>query len=399
MHAAKLLQNLTEKSCPDVHKSRSRCLFDVVTSLIDSRQLWISALGRNIRNNTTGKHNIKKVDTLVGNEKLHRDRVSYYKYFSSLLIGSKQRPIIIVDWSPISGDCEHNFLRASVTGLGRTLTIYEEVHEQKYSTNRTVHKNFLKKLSGILPEGCRPIVVTDAGFRNTWFQLIAELDWDFIGRLRHNTYIKISDESDWQGARTLHSQATATERFIGQTTVAKSNPMKMGMYMMLGKKKNRIKKTKKGKKCQSSNSKKQARSAREPWVIVTSLSHNNSTAKKVMKIYKLRMQIEESFRDLKDKRYGFRLPESGTKNVMRLENLLLFALIATFAVWLAGQVAMNNKWHHQMQANTIRNRAVLSIAFIGLHVLRDLQFYKMRRKELFEAIHILHGYVVEWENA
>ena len=44
MHAARLLQTITEKSCPSVHKLRSRCLFDVVTSLIDCGQLWISAL-------------------------------------------------------------------------------------------------------------------------------------------------------------------------------------------------------------------------------------------------------------------------------------------------------------------------------------------------------------------
>ena len=61
MHAARLLQTMSEKSCPTIHKKRSGCLFEVVTSLIDCGQLWISALGRNIRNETTAKHNIKKV--------------------------------------------------------------------------------------------------------------------------------------------------------------------------------------------------------------------------------------------------------------------------------------------------------------------------------------------------
>jgi len=399
MHAVRLLQTMTEKSCPSVHKKRSNCLFDVVGSLVDGGQLWISALGRNLRNQTTAKHNIKKVDCLVGNEKLHRDRLVYYKHLAAVLIGARQHPIIIIDWSPINGDCDHNFLRASVTGLGRTLTIYEEVHELKYYANNKVHESFLKKLSEIIPNGCCPVVVTDAGFRNPWFKHIVDLGWDFIGRLRHNTYVQIGSEATWQGATSLHSLATATPKHLGYATVAKANPMDMNMYIMSGKKKDRVKKTRNGKKCQSSNSKKYEKSAKEPWVIITSLSHGHATAKKVMKIYKLRMQIEESFRDLKDKRYGFRLPESGTKHVMRLENLLLIALLATFAIWLAGQVAINNKWHYQLQANTVRHKSVLSIAFIGLQVLRDLQFYKLRRDELLEAVSILQGYVSYWENA
>ncbi|HFF3631523.1 hypothetical protein OQJ02_11835 [Legionella sp. PATHC032] len=55
------------------------------------------------------------------------------------------------------------------------------------------------------------------------------------------------------------------------------------------------------------------------------------------------MQIEGAFKDIKNKRYGFRLPESGTKSIERLENLILIALLATVVAWLAGQVAISNK--------------------------------------------------------
>jgi hypothetical protein len=88
-----------------------------------------------------------------------------------------------------------------------------------------------------------------------------------------------------------------------------------------------------------------------------------------MKLYKLRMQIESAFKDIKNKRYGFRLPESGTKDIMRLENLILVALLAMVATWLAGQVGLINKWQYQIQANTVRDVAVLSITFLGLHIL------------------------------
>lgn len=76
MRGIKLLQTLLEKSCPKIHKKRIGCIFDVVESLLGCKKLWISALGRGIKNKTTAKHNIKKVDTLVGNRLLHADRHS-----------------------------------------------------------------------------------------------------------------------------------------------------------------------------------------------------------------------------------------------------------------------------------------------------------------------------------
>lgn len=54
MHAVRLLQTKIEKSCPSIHKKRSNCLFEVVHSLIDCGKLWISSLGRGVKNQTTG---------------------------------------------------------------------------------------------------------------------------------------------------------------------------------------------------------------------------------------------------------------------------------------------------------------------------------------------------------
>lgn len=397
MHVVRLLQTNIEKSCSTIHKKRSACLFEVVCSLIDCGKLWISALGRGLKNQTTAKHNIKKVDSLIGNKKLHEEREYIYKYVASRWIGSKTRPIVIVDWSPVSADCKYYFLRASVTGIGRAMTIYEEVHSQKHYANNTIHTHFLRKLSSILPMNCRPIVVTDAGFRNTWFTLITQLGWDFIGRVRHQTLIKIGEE-DWVCVKSLYSHATSTPKYLSRATIAKRNPLNASLYIYKEQSKGRMRKTIQGEKCQSSNSKKYAKGANEPWVIITSLPDGLNSAKKITKIYKLRMQIEGAFKDIKNKRYGFRLPESGTKSSNRLENLILIALIATVVAWLAGQVAIVNKWHYQIQANTIRNLPVLSITFIGLHILRHLSFYKMRKKQLMEAFAYISNHVVNWEN-
>ena len=37
----------------------------------------------------------------------------------------------------------------------------------RYNSPR-IHQEFLERLNAVLPEGCRPIMVTDAGFRGPW---------------------------------------------------------------------------------------------------------------------------------------------------------------------------------------------------------------------------------------
>jgi hypothetical protein len=56
------------------------------------------------------------------------------------------------------------------------------VHARKYLTARGVHRQFIKRLAARLPAKQRPpIILTDAGFRTTWFRMIAAqalaLDW------------------------------------------------------------------------------------------------------------------------------------------------------------------------------------------------------------------------------
>jgi len=398
MHTMKLLQNLIEKSSPSIHKKRLSCLLDVVGSLLDVSKLWISALGRHIKNNTSEKHNIKKVDTLIGNGRLHQERILFYKMVSQLIIGSKKHPVILVDWSMISPKTSHYFLRASVAMKGRAHTLYEEVHPLNCYANSTIHRTFLNTLKCILPQDCIPIIITDAGFRNPWFRAILDLGWHFIGRLRYQTRIQqVGDSDEWIPVKNFHSQVGNTANYMGKFLVARTKPLEVNMYSVKQKKRYRLKKTKLGQKCQSGHSKKHAKGAQEPWILMTSLPHRHSSAEKVVKLYQQRMQIEESFRDLKNKRDGFRLSESGTSNIKRLENLLLIALLATFVVWLTGIIAIQKQWHYQMQANTVRDRAVLSIFFIGLRVFKKPKQFHLNITELYDAINLLKQLVIHEE--
>jgi hypothetical protein len=83
------------------------------------------------------------------------------------------------------------------------------------------------------------------------------------------------------------------------------------------------------------------------------------------------MQIEEAFRDLKSTRFGLSLELHRTYQVERLQVLLLIATLALRVAWLIGKATELTGQHRHYQANTVRDRVVLSTIFVGLKVIDD----------------------------
>ncbi len=94
-----------------------------------------------------------------------------------------------------------------------------------------------------------------------------------------------------------------------------------------------------------------------------------------MVIYKKRMQIEESFRDLKNARNGFSLRQCRSCGKKRLDIALLIGALAMLVLWIIGMAAKLKNMQYGFQSNTIRNRDVLSIINIGWQALeRRIRF-------------------------
>ena len=66
---------------------------------------------------------------------------------------------------------------------------------------------------------------------------------------------------------------------------------------------------------------------------------------------------------------GFSLNDTGTRNIERLNILLLIIYIASIGLWFVGQCAKENEYHYQFQVNTIKHRDVLSSIYLGWQIL------------------------------
>lgn len=363
MRAIKVLHQNIASLLPFVHAKRLTVVFWAVQTLLVGNRLSLTGIGRakksRGKNDHGVKHSIKRVDRLLGNKKLHNEMLLFFYAIASILVGGKKRPVILVDWT--EAGLEHVALVAALPTDGRALTVYAEVHPLKKVGNPTVQKHFLRKLHAILPTGCRPIIVTDAGFQNGWFKEIFSWGWDFVGRVRGSVMARPERGTRWRSIKELFDRAVFQARDLGFWFIAKYNPVGLRLVVI---KKRCIKTSIHG----TTAAKKGRKRAMEPWLLATSLA--DTTPKKIVEFYGWRMQIEETFRDAKNHRFGWSFEDSRSTSCERILVLLLIAALGMLAVTLLGQAAEQRRDHLNYQANrTRRKRRVLSLFFLGKNII------------------------------
>jgi len=398
MKAIKLLHKNLLAACPDIHEVRLKALMAGVASALTEHQITVTSLGRNLKSKskTHTKHDIKRMDRLIGNPHLHAERKGIYRYLSSQLIGHQKHPILIADWSPIPGREIFQVLRVSIPMGGRSLTIYEECFKEKYLNSTQVHDSFLDELSGILPEGCQPIILSDAIFKTPWFKTVERKGWYWVGRVRGNVQLSL-DGHTFQGCTSIMNLATDTATDLGTVLYSKHTQFPCQGVLFHGRIKGMHKKKKRGGISQDGKDKYYAKKAKQPWLLIAHLPERFNTPKKIVSLYRQRMQIEEGFRDTKNQQYGVGLAQAKSKYAKRYNNLLLLAALTLFLLWCIGKVAVDKKYHYHLQANTTRHKAVLSYIYLAMQIIDDRR-YKIKKKEFRPVFEQISQFTTKIEN-
>jgi len=386
MHIKDILQEKIQ-SVYSIHKTRLNCLLNFGISLARHKRLTVTNLGRDLENKKySTKTAIRTADKLIGNKKLDDDRLFIYQSLSSYLIRNNVEPIILVDWSDLNDMHDIWLLRATLATGGQGLTIYEKVYNYSDYNNQLIHEKFLDDLELVLGEHVKPIIITDAGFKDGWFKAVEEKGWNYVGRVRGKTSYSEDEGANWHCIHDLYENAEKKAKYVGEVLLAKRKRRKT--HMILSKQCQDKRPYKKTKGIRSGQDPKRYRqSYEEPWLLVTSLEEAKTNPTKIIALYKKRMQIESSFRYLKSQ-YGLRNSESQTRICYRYSNLLLVALIAQIITWLCGRLGEKMGLEKKYQANTIRNRKVLSTLFLGNALLKSqkINLSKIPIKRLFGDI-------------
>lgn len=103
---------------------------------------------------------------------------------------------------------------------------------------------------------------------------------------------------------------------------------------------------------------------KEPWILATNLPLG-VTPLDIINLYFKRMQIEESFRDVKSHQFGLSGRYVRTQSVHRWGVKMLLAAIVQITYWVIGVVAHSQNKQRYFQANTVKDKKLFSYFTLG----------------------------------
>lgn len=363
-----------------------RAVEESMKAIWTGQDLSITGIGRNICGKARVKHNIKRVYRRLSNPDLHRAFNSLFANIAAKLIRPGSRPILLVDWTCF--DKNHYALVAAVPHQGRAIPIYVAVHPTKHHATPNVERAFLHTLHHIiLPNTTTPVLITDAGFRNPWLKQVRRLGWDFVGRLRGPVTVQpVESTSDiWQHHDLLFPKATATPSELGRYRCAKKNPLTSRLVTVKYRAPRQPSQRRSGPNPAGTNGEKYRKGAKEPWLLVTSLDEATFNATAIVGLYALRMQIEETFRDDKNRDSGVGLDASRSQTPEHLRGLRWLGALTSILTHTVGQVGEMLALHRHYQSNTTSERRVLSLPFLGRQLLQHEDRRRLTLKRLRHA--------------
>lgn len=338
MHATSIIQELLDQECPNMHARRRACVVNVAVAALRGG-LSLIGMAKKLTTTMALRHRIKCCDRLLSNRHLLEERHSVYRATARRVLQGLPRVQIAVDWSAVRHDSSMQLLRAAAIIKGRAFTLYEEVHPLAKLGSPAVHRRFMCALRSILPPGTQAIIITDAGFRATWFKLLNQLGFAWVGRIRNRDMICPHGGGTWTGCKSLYARARAQARDMGNFYYARANPTLCRLVLLKSTPKGRRLLTKNRQPARSCHSQKNSKSQREPWLLAASHALAALSAEQITHIYAGRMQIEQTFRDLKNTQWGLGLSHSQTHSIQRLTILLLLGALLTYTLWLIGLAA------------------------------------------------------------
>ena len=364
-HARRIVQGFVHGQLRLIHAARRELLCQAVSAVMGGHLLSLSRLARALMGQSTQKAALKRVDRLVGNKRIGQEAQVVAAALLRTLCRSGQPLLIAVDWSAVSPGGAFVELRAAITwlGMGRGLTIYQQVYPESKLGNGRAERALLDTLHSWMPAGAEVIIVTDAGFRRPWFAHVERLGWSWIGRIRAEVCLS-RDRTHWEQASAWFAKATGkacrwsqcwlTRRFRFACDVVLYRRRAVG-----GKRYGRA-----GHGSTPKARREASASAREPWLLAHSPQLRSLRAEEIVALYRQRMQIEENFRDSKSPQLGMGLQLSQSRSAPRLHALLLIATLAGFLLWHIGQLAEAEGLHRRFKATTriARELSIITLA-------------------------------------
>jgi hypothetical protein len=307
-------------------------LADATVGALQGARLAVGALGRAlaVAKELDAKHAIEQVDRFFSNTGV--DVWKLAARWVPFVIGERPEIVVALDWTDFDQDNQSTIALHVVTKHGRaTPLLWKSVVKSELKDWRNEHEDaLLERFREVVPSTTKVTVLADRAFGDhKLYELLKDqLGFDFVIRFRG--VIKVTDEN-------------------GETRAAKDWVPDSGRPRTL--KKARV--TKAGREVAAVVCV-HAKEMDEPWHLAT--SREDKAGADIVKLYGKRFTIEESFRDLKNLRFGMGLSDTRISSPERRDRVLLVGAIAASLLTLLGAAGESLGLDIKMKANTVKTR-------------------------------------------
>lgn len=365
MHARDIVLRFVETHLRRMHAARRQVLTAAVAAVMGGHWVSLTRLARGLGEASGLKAAIKRIDRLIGHARIEEEA----RWVGAALMERVCRlggPLVVaVDWSAVAPGGAFVELRAAVTcpGMGRALTVYQQVYPQGKLGNGKAERALLETLRSWVRTDIEVIVLTDAGFRRAWFARLERLGWGWIGRVRRG--VCLAQDGQWASVGHWFARATGRAARYSDCRLSKRGAFACEVVLVRRRAVGGQRSRRPGHGSTPKATREAREAAREPWLLAHSARLRRYHPEQIVAWYAQRMQIEESFRDSKSSTYGLGQEIGRSRSALRLHALLLIATLAAFLLWHIGQLAEAEGIHRRFKATT-RTARELSIITLAL---------------------------------
>jgi hypothetical protein len=316
----------------DLHAKRVDSLAAATLGVMTGASLAVAMIGQALAQarGLVTKHAIKQVDRLLSNS-----GIDVWKSFARWvphLVGSRNDIVVAMDWTDFDGDGQATLALNLVTDHGRATPLLwlsmwkDELKDQRNDIEDTC----LRRLSEVLPPGCRVTILADRGFGDhKLFAYLADLGFAYVIRMRGNIHVTDASGETRTAANWVGRSGRA--RKLRGARVTASHAYQVGAVVCV-----------------------HARDMKEPWCLAA--SDAEAPAGTLIKQYSRRWTIEPSFRDTKDLRFGMGMAEIRIAEPERRDRLLLISAFAMVLLTMLGTAGESLGMDRLLKSNTSKTR-------------------------------------------
>lgn len=314
-----------------VHGRRVLSIAGAVTGVLHCAALSIHLIGHALAQaeGLVSKHAIKQVDRLLGNDEfipwlLMPDWVRF-------VVGARSHVVVALDWTEFAADDHATIALHLITDHGRaTPLVWKTVLRSKLSGQRSAFEDqVIEHFRAMLPEGVRVTLLADRAFGDQGlFEWLPTENIDFVIRFRE--CIHVTDASGTKKTAAEWMPDSHRALLLRNARITQDKTPVAAIVCV------------------------HAARMKDAWCLAT--SRRDLTAAEIIKLYGRRFTIEETFRDIKDIRYGMGFSSTHTSSVCRRDRMLFLAAIAQGMLTLLGAAAEKTGLDRLMKANTVKRR-------------------------------------------